>query len=409
LIVEKEKYGSVLVEESKIEPEPVTSARNSSQSLTLQFPSEISPDVVSIEYAVIKSGIFGRKRTGSLLLFCNQEIIGSHSYPLPTHKTPLSPHDMAQIVDALECLTLQYGHKDEEERRIVMSVAAAAGIPQIIDVYFNRESRRLYAQNYSRISAVLENCAQRLSETARALEEAIAMVDDDHLHNFVEREKIRARERIELIANNFEESLHHYRQAVESEFEERRTTLETEYCSKLGQLEEKLEGHRQKIDQDAFKIGSGLIEIFPDRTKDDWEDFDRYDERVDTHLRKFYELKLLDDLKTVEGMTVDNALVILKTLKEVCVHRKNKATGTELREVYAGFRGFIQYVATHNIESTTAISRILETAKEMSVKTPKPSVEELLERAFPYDFDMSAYRADLHNCYVSTKEKLGLK
>ncbi|MBI5392663.1 hypothetical protein HZA96_02230 [Candidatus Woesearchaeota archaeon] len=271
-----------------------------------------------------------------------------------------------------------------------------------------------------------------LTTFIQEMESSLRTLNDAVLQQSLDESKRAAEEKLRELVGSLELKLASYEQTVMDSLQKRRTDLEKDYALKLHQLEErrvileesysskmreltdKLECHREKIRKDAFKIAPGLAEIFPDRIKEpynyysDGKEFKNYEERVDSYLRKFYELQMLKDLGTCEYVEVAQTLDILKVLKETCVHRRNRASGAEVRYVYSGLRAVLYYVSTHEITMDAALDRIKITSSQLNSKS-KLLVEELLENSFPYDFNMDQHLDGLHVLNAKTKEQLGLK
>jgi hypothetical protein len=177
-----------------------------------------------------------------------------------------------------------------------------------------------------------------------------------------------------------------------------------ELADKLARVDAQLTGHRKKIAEEYFKIAPCLAKLFPDLD----ESYRRknYEFQVDGHLRTFYTLALQRDLENSNHFTVSQALALIELLRNTCFPRNRRLYGSELRKIYAGVRAVLDYLRQFDL-SSSQIMRLLD--EEAKNKKSKPSVEEFIEAALHYDFDMKKYSKGLHPHGASEKKSLGLK
>ena len=80
--------------------------------------------------------------------------------------------------------------------------------------------------------------------------------------------------------------------------------------------------------------------------------------------------------------------------------------GSELRKIYAGVRAVIDYLRQFELSASQIMKLLNEEAKG---KKNKPTVEEFIEAALHYDFDMKKHTKGLHPHGAQEKKALGLK
>ena len=163
-------------------------------------------------------------------------------------------------------------------------------------------------------------------------------------------------------------------------------------------------GHRKKIEEDFFLIAPALAKVFPDL--DAYYNRKTYEWRIDGHLRTFYALEIRKDLENNKHFSVPQTLELMELLRDTCFPRNRRPYGSELRKIYTGIRATLAYLAQFDLTAAQAMKLFKEEAKG---KKNKPTVEEFIEAALHYDFDMKKYAKGLHANNASEKKALGLK
>jgi hypothetical protein len=111
-------------------------------------------------------------------------------------------------------------------------------------------------------------------------------------------------------------------------------------------------------------------------------------------------------LENSSHLTVSQALALIELLRNICFPRNRRLYGSELRKIYSGVRAVLDYLRQFDLSASQIMKLLNEEAKG---KKSKPSVEEFIEAALHYDFDMKKYTRGLHPQGATEKKALGLK
>ena len=322
-------------------------------------------------------------------------------YEIPSNAGPLSSGVMEAILTTVEkAFFHQIRESHEQEVHFVRSVENFLGITGLANQYFARKyvqvcsEANLVAQAYvGSLTQTLEHLFSTLVEGAKV---SVSTLDLEGLKEVVEARKSELEHALNEEAAEIRSWLEHEKQELKA--------LKFSYEQKCVELDKRLEGHRQQVDAHAHEILPALEDIFPDVGTSS----QNYTHRIDHDLRVFYAKLLQQDVQQTQGVSVNDALVLMRLLRDTCFPRNERPRATDLRAAYAGVRAVLQYVSEYAVDTQTVIDNIDNINKAFSYKGkgPKPTVEKLLEKTLAVDLDFSRYAKGLHSLDAKNKKDL---
>ena len=324
----------------------------------------------------------------------------------------LPPEKPDQIIESLCSAVGKRGYKHEVESKLLISVESMSGLAGLSRKYFVRKHQQLaqdvceklkndllvIKKQLQDLAAQAEKVEQKPTVLAQEYFEQQKTLTDQKLQKYLSKQKQMADAKFALKNKKLDELL------------EKNHKLQENLNDRISQYENKLAGHREKIDAQYLEIIPILNDIFPDlepgynrgRTRRG-----TYDYIVDASLKMFYSQILKEALYENCWFEVKPALDVLRLIRNNCYAKNRRPEGKELRECVAGLLAVLDYVEKHEMLAEDAIERLRKVSK--NIGSPKPGVEEFIETALHYDFKMSLYRKKLHKEGAASKKQLGLK
>ncbi len=316
--------------------------------------------------------------------------------------------NLASEVSAAAIVGLQ---DTEFESALVRAITEITGINVFPQIYFEKKYKELCGKLNEKISDALLKGKIAIDDLAKQTKVDFDSVKKKTLFERVESEieqhKQNAKKQIDEEVEKFRIKWATYAKKLKTVAQEevgaelkKANSLKQEYEKKLAELSERMRDKREKVSKDAHKIIPTFEELFPDIALRE-----KYSAKIDHSLRLYYAQRLQKDLSELQEISLDESLKIIKILREKCFEKNERPKGASLRELYAGFAAMLDYVRKHEISAAETIKRLESVKTESSSK----SVEQLLECAFVYDFDLNKHKSFLHSDSARKKEDLGLK
>ena len=383
--------------EIKIQPIRKSSSR--------QIPYEFGN--IDIDYHVKEQRRWFRTSLWSAVITLSDDkgLFEAVTYALPIENA-------AGIMDSLCRAVGKRGYKHEVESKLLIAVESMSGLAGLSRKYFVRKHQQLAQDVCSKLKADLVGLEKRIAELA-SKSEKVEQKPTILAQEYFETQKTKTDQQLQkyLAKQQQEADAKHARKDKKlDELVEKNRKLQEQLDKKISQLEDRLAGHREKIDSQYLEIIPRLDEIFPDVEGGYSRGRNRrstYDYIVDASLKMFYSQLLKQELYGNGWFDVGTAIEVLKLIRNSCYAKNRRPEGKELRECVAGLLAVFDFVDKHEISAQDAIDHLRQVSKK--VGSPKPSVENFIESALHYDFNMPKYRKKLHKDRASTKKQLGLK
>ena len=370
---------------------------------------------VCLDVSEQKKGFFRRKILRSAKLVVNfRGDIQSFDYDIPGNDDYLPNEKLDELMRKMEFIVLANACTSEQETTVVAAVANIMGVSYFANEYFSRKYSKLCAEFNQGAQALLASGSKAVAEFVKRFSESLSEIEKQlsvgSIDAMINAHKANAKVEISAEIEKIKAKLEKYESAKRSEIEDyyagkvkEINSLKAQCDERLKELEARYERRRIKLAQESQDILAGLEQIFPDCEVDGARN---YEYTVDHDLRMFYAKRVEKDLSASENFGVSHALRLLKILRDACFPLNQKPRGAYLRNAYAGLLAVVDYVEAHQVSGEDVVKRI-NSASHNWLKRAKPSVEELLETALSYDFDMKKYGRSLHK-NKAAKEDLGI-
>ncbi len=322
----------------------------------------------------------------------------SFQYEIPAHSHTLPLAVVEGIVTTVEkAFFHQIQENSEQETYFVRAVENFLGIAGLANHYFTRKYTQVCGEAYLATQSYIDSLEQTLELIFSALtqkaEQSLTAISSEGLKEAVEAKKIKLEQELNEEAAQARSWIQTQKQEIQA--------LTESYEHKCAELEKRLEGQRQHIDAHAHEILPALEDLFPDVGRSS----QTYAQRIDHDLRVFYAKLLQQDLQKVEGASVNDSLVFIRLLRDLCFPKNERPKAADLRELYGGMRAVLHHVSQYATDLSEIITNIANVFKYAG-RGPKPSVEKVLETALATDLDFSHYTKSLHSDDARNKKDL---
>jgi hypothetical protein len=374
---------------------------------------------VGVEYTVItvKSWLFHTRYRATLLLTSGsqQEAI-TYAIPTPVKKgIPLKEGVLSDVTNVMERFSIALGSDPHVDAFLARGIANLTGVDALAKIFSLRKYQNLQGDLNKKLTVqmrTIQTEVTQLFEAVRENLESVLKADPSEIaHQHLDKQIEEAKQTIKKQADQVSRALQYQAEGFTRRQENKLKELEQviqKNQEKQDKLDQKLVDHRKKVAKNSHLIGPALESVFPDvEGQYRYRSNATYDHVVDGHLRTLYGLRLREDLNKNPHIEVEQALNLLRILRNECYPLNGRPVGKAVREIYTGLRALFDYITEFEVTADYVTKLLTATAKARKGK--KPEIEPFIEKALSHDFHMGKYAKGLHKKGAKTKTDLGLK